>query len=544
MNFELKNEEIDYNLSPDKREIYFQNEKEMVDQFKKQLYSFHEKLHSFQKSLPDTTNNKEKTLPMKRNACQVTENSLIEQMDNIIEKKKKISENHFSIIQKLSNSNYVNQFENYSQKEEESNEKRNEVVETQNKKFSVTYYQPKKTNELNQIQKKEDESENEDCSMGYNNFNPEAKNEEIIDEETDIFPKPAYKMKIYEPKKESFTREDSNETLKILNSGKSSKREENPPIERISFYKKYVAPENSPGPKEVSKGKKIFTMRVYEPKSNNNTGNDEINVDKIDNFKSHILEGEFTGSKFFLSNKDETIPKLIENDSEEDTLCEINKNLAFCKENFKDLKIIGQFNVGFIIAYLKERDAIFIVDQHAADEKANYEKLIREYKFQSQMLITPMSLSNLTDIEIHTVKENLGLFEKNGFSLLLKQDEEEKPQIFIKSLPCFKNVQFTHDDFYELLKSINSFDHCSHDEIIRPSKFKSSIAYKACRSSLMVGDCLDKKTMKKVVDKLSELASPWNCPHGRPTMIKSENLSKIMGKIKISRPDINIVFPN
>ena len=102
-------------------------------------------------------------------------------------------------------------------------------------------------------------------------------------------------MKTYEPKKEPFTtlfnRESSNETEKILPSGKSSKRDENTPVERISFYKKYVAPENSPAPKEASKSKKIFTMRVYEPKSNNN-GDDEINVDKIDNFKSHILEGE------------------------------------------------------------------------------------------------------------------------------------------------------------------------------------------------------------------------------------------------------------
>lgn len=56
-------------------------------------------------------------------------------------------------------------------------------------------------------------------------------------------------------------------------------------------------------------------------------------------------------------------------------------------------------------------------------------------------------------------------------------------------------------------------------ELIRPAKIKKAIAFKACRMSYMVGNALDNKIMKDLCVKLSNLKSPWNCPHGRPTMI-------------------------
>ena len=44
-------------------------------------------------------------------------------------------------------------------------------------------------------------------------------------------------------------------------------------------------------------------------------------------------------------------------------------------------------------------------------------------------------------------------------------------------------------------------------------------ASKACRSAIMVGDVLSKNKMQEVVRGLAKLESPWNCPHGRPTLI-------------------------
>lgn len=44
------------------------------------------------------------------------------------------------------------------------------------------------------------------------------------------------------------------------------------------------------------------------------------------------------------------------------------------------------------------------------------------------------------------------------------------------------------------------------------------LASRACRSSIMIGKALDRREMRLVLEHLSRLDSPWNCPHGRPTM--------------------------
>ena len=44
------------------------------------------------------------------------------------------------------------------------------------------------------------------------------------------------------------------------------------------------------------------------------------------------------------------------------------------------------------------------------------------------------------------------------------------------------------------------------------------LAMRACRSSIMIGKTLDRRSMRKTLDHLADLDSPWNCPHGRPTM--------------------------
>ena len=51
------------------------------------------------------------------------------------------------------------------------------------------------------------------------------------------------------------------------------------------------------------------------------------------------------------------------------------------------------------------------------------------------------------------------------------------------------------------------------------------IATKACRMSIMIGDTLKKIKMRSIINNMSNLISPWNCPHGRPTMRFLNNIS-------------------
>uniref|UniRef100_A0A2K6M6J9 PMS1 homolog 2, mismatch repair system component n=1 Tax=Rhinopithecus bieti TaxID=61621 RepID=A0A2K6M6J9_RHIBE len=83
------------------------------------------------------------------------------------------------------------------------------------------------------------------------------------------------------------------------------------------------------------------------------------------------------------------------------------------------MEIIGQFNLGFIITKLNED--IFIVDQHATDEKYNFEMLQQHTVLQGQRLIAPQTL-NLTAVNEAVLIENLEIFRKNGFDFVIDEN--------------------------------------------------------------------------------------------------------------------------
>lgn len=73
----------------------------------------------------------------------------------------------------------------------------------------------------------------------------------------------------------------------------------------------------------------------------------------------------------------------------------------FDKASFRELRILGQFNLGFIIARLG--DDLFIIDQHASDEKFNFERLTQTTQLNRQPLLVPQPL-DLTPSESITVR--------------------------------------------------------------------------------------------------------------------------------------------
>lgn len=62
--------------------------------------------------------------------------------------------------------------------------------------------------------------------------------------------------------------------------------------------------------------------------------------------------------------------------------------------------------------------------------------------------------------------------------------------------------------------------------------FYNSAASKACRTAVMIGDELGKNKMIDIVQKMSDLKSPWNCPHGRPSLISLGSFETIIRRIK------------
>lgn len=198
-------------------------------------------------------------------------------------------------------------------------------------------------------------------------------------------------------------------------------------------------------------------------------------------------------------------------------------NLSVNKKEFAKMEIVGQFNLGFIIVVRKndENHDLFIVDQHASDEKYNFETLQRETVIECQSLITPQPLE-LNIIEEFLILENLDVFKSNGFKLKVDEDNDPGHKISLLSVPISKQTVFDLNDFNELIQLIKENDgsHKSSNgsTVIKCSKIRSMFAIRACRMSIMIGKPLTRKTMQRVVHNLSTLDKPWNCPHGRPTM--------------------------
>jgi DNA mismatch repair protein PMS2 len=87
---------------------------------------------------------------------------------------------------------------------------------------------------------------------------------------------------------------------------------------------------------------------------------------------------------------------------------------------------------------------VFIIDQHAADEKTNYEKLCVSTVIHSQRLISPMLL-NLSPLDKLTIADNLQVFKKNGFEVEMGEDAK------LVTMPYSKNTTFDLNDFHELI---------------------------------------------------------------------------------------------
>uniref|UniRef100_A0A7M4ECB8 Mismatch repair endonuclease PMS2 n=1 Tax=Crocodylus porosus TaxID=8502 RepID=A0A7M4ECB8_CROPO len=195
-----------------------------------------------------------------------------------------------------------------------------------------------------------------------------------------------------------------------------------------------------------------------------------------------------------------------ENKAAED---ELRKEIR--KEMFANMEIIGQFNLGFIIAKLKSD--LFIIDQHATDEKYNFEMLQQHTVLQGQKLIAPQNL-NLTAVNETILIENLEIFRKNGFDFVIDENAPVTQRVKLISLPTSKNWTFGPQDIEELIFMLSD---CP-GVMCRPSRVRQMFASRACRKSVMIGTALNVNEMKKLITHMGEIEHPWNCPHGRPTM--------------------------
>lgn len=146
-------------------------------------------------------------------------------------------------------------------------------------------------------------------------------------------------------------------------------------------------------------------------------------------------------------------------------LAEEELQTEITKKSFSQMEIIGQFNLGFIVVKLE--DDLFIVDQHATDEKFNYETLQKETTLYNQKLVIPQPLE-LTAVSEMILIDNLEVFEKNGFKFQIDHDAQPTKKVQLSAKPMSKNWEFGKNEIDELLFLLQE----SPNTVLRPSKIR------------------------------------------------------------------------
>lgn len=180
------------------------------------------------------------------------------------------------------------------------------------------------------------------------------------------------------------------------------------------------------------------------------------------------------------------------------------------KKNMPNLKIIGQIHKSYIIA--EGDDGFYLIDQHAANERINYERLqnllnkridVVEPLIPFVIDIKPSDVMKLTEQRIELLNQ-VGLYlEPFGFNAF----KVVKIPTFIKE----KNeMEFIN----------NMIDHVIRkDKVDLEELRKHVIATMACKASIKANDYLNEREMKDLLDELFLCQNPTCCPHGRPTII-------------------------
>lgn len=183
----------------------------------------------------------------------------------------------------------------------------------------------------------------------------------------------------------------------------------------------------------------------------------------------------------------------------------------------EELKKLVLYPVGlalgtYIIA--QNEEGIFMIDQHAAQERINYEKYLKALKEEKTTTVAPLFPINieLNSSDFITIKENQNILEEMGFVV----EEFGFNTIAIKEHPTWLKEGYEEESIHKIIDSIISIG-SRFDRV----KFNEHIAITlACKMSIKANTRISEEAMEEILNELVQTDNPYNCPHGRPTIIK------------------------
>ncbi len=209
--------------------------------------------------------------------------------------------------------------------------------------------------------------------------------------------------------------------------------------------------------------------------------------------------------------KQQVLPNLIPEDPYKNAqqMELLPKERVISEKARKQYRLIGSiFNTYWMFSY---QEKLYFVDQHAAHEKVNYEKLVRQYKAHqvyTQQLNPPIIVS-LSPSETETLEAYQTHFAELGFTI----EAFGGTEYAISTIPLDLYRKEPKTLFLEILNELSL-------KGVRqtPNIIDRVLATMACKASVKGGDVISMQEMDAVLDELLSLENPYHCPHGRPTI--------------------------
>lgn len=193
---------------------------------------------------------------------------------------------------------------------------------------------------------------------------------------------------------------------------------------------------------------------------------------------------------------------------------ENSKEPVVVNPEMKKLKLypVGVAHGTYIIA--EDDNGVYLIDQHAAQERVNYERNMRALKTKevhTTNLLFPITIE-LSGSEFLTVQKEVPHLREIGFDI----EEFGMNTFVIKAHPTWLREGYEEESIRRIIDlivgGISSID---------PVKFNESIAITlACKMSIKANMHISHEAQEELLDELCACDNPYNCPHGRPTIIK------------------------
>lgn len=207
------------------------------------------------------------------------------------------------------------------------------------------------------------------------------------------------------------------------------------------------------------------------------------------------------------ASSETTTPALAPQKPEQETLF----SERFLSEQARSAhRIIGQvFETYWLVEY---DDKLYIIDQHAAHEKVNFERMmkrLREKKPASQYLNPPILLT-LTADEARVLEEHMSYFEQLGYVISSLGDRDYSISAIPTDLPELSKKELLLEILDELTDEAG---------MTTPDTIYDKIASMSCKAAVKGNNKLSLMEADALIGELLTLENPYACPHGRPTII-------------------------